>query len=123
MIIVSWNLNHWQQSADNRSAAWEYIADELGADVALGARGPPATSDVASGRVGHGGSREWGTRVVSPAHPLAEVTSLKHVRVSESRIAPGRTEQRLPRLQPWKVVRSRSFRSTDSWIPATPTSR
>lgn len=36
--VAVWNMNHWQQPArpiDMRTAAWKYIANDIGADVAL----------------------------------------------------------------------------------------
>src|SRR5687767_8922089 len=33
--IVSWNMNHCLRSASDRTQAWEYLRDELRADLAL----------------------------------------------------------------------------------------
>lgn len=35
MRIVTWNMNHWSRSAEARAAAWNFLRDDLHADVAL----------------------------------------------------------------------------------------
>lgn len=35
MRAVTWNMNHWQRSAEARDLAWAYLREELHADVAL----------------------------------------------------------------------------------------
>jgi exonuclease III len=80
--VVSWNLNHWQRSQEQRRAAWDYLAHELQADVALvqEAGVPPSDWHQVGSEIG--GSRPWGTWVVSPTHPLTQITEVRPVRVS-----------------------------------------
>lgn len=35
MRVVSWNMNHCMRSSHARTQAWEYLRDELRADLAL----------------------------------------------------------------------------------------
>ena len=68
--VAVWNLNHWQQPVrpiDTRTAAWQYIADDLRADVALLQETvPPRTSPAC--RVVYreiADYRPWGSAVAS----------------------------------------------------------
>lgn len=77
VTIVSWNLNHWQQSADERARAWDHISGALvGAiawDVALlqecivpDAWPHPTTWRAVDAQV-------WGTAVVTRTGSLEDV--------------------------------------------------
>ena len=83
--VVSWNLNHWQLGPEQRATAWDYLADHLHADVALVQEAGPPPSTWRHVGTDIGGSRAWGTRVVSPTHALTEVTEVRPVRVADAR--------------------------------------
>src|SRR6476646_6132221 len=68
--VATWNLNHWQQPLlpiDTRHAAWDHLARELGAQVALVQEAVPPP-DLPRERVMYGelaGHRNWGSAVVA----------------------------------------------------------
>lgn len=70
MRVVSWNLNHWQQSNNQESppaAAWEYLRSDLHTDVALVQEAVLPTEFNVAGHVGlfdSGPGRSWGTGIV-----------------------------------------------------------
>ena len=68
--LATWNLNHWRQPllpTDSRKAAWDYLASEIGADVALVQEAVPPP-DLGRDRAVYGemaGHRNWGSAVVA----------------------------------------------------------
>lgn len=70
MRVVSWNMNHWQQSrgnADSPSKGWEYLRTSLQADVALVQEAALPTEFEPAGYVGtfdDDANRGWGTGIV-----------------------------------------------------------
>jgi endonuclease/exonuclease/phosphatase family metal-dependent hydrolase len=68
--VVTWNLNHWRQPllpSDTRREAWRYLAETLGADVALVQEAVPP-SDLPREQVAYGeiaGHRNWGSAIAA----------------------------------------------------------
>lgn len=81
--IASWNLNHWQRTIDQREAAWTYLQDEAGLDVALLQETvPPNTLD--RGRVVYreiAGYRPWGSAVVA----LSDRVSIEEIHAVQTK--------------------------------------
>lgn len=82
MRVVSWNLNHWQQSRNSQqppAAAWEYLRTDLRADVTLVQEAVLPTEFEPAGSVGSfdsGSGRGWGTGIVDlTGVGLEEVTT------------------------------------------------
>ena len=83
MRIVSWNMNYWQ-ARKTHARAWDYLRDELRADLALVQEAVPPESVAAVYRPINGDSPQlnWGSAVVlfnptlqlrpRPRIPLAE---------------------------------------------------
>ena len=80
IVVVSWNMNWLGRSEGARQVAWEYLASELHADVALvqEAADPPSGWQVV-GEPFIDDARRWGTLVVSPAHDLESLTEVRRV--------------------------------------------
>jgi hypothetical protein len=64
LTVVTWNMNHWQNSAATREAGWRYLhgplADETGWDIATPGVRPSDTGDA--GGVGPGPQPRLGDR-------------------------------------------------------------
>lgn len=70
MRIVTWNMNYWPRSAENRAGAWQYLREELQADVALVQEAlPPPDSNAVFRPIE---KCNWGSAVValSPKYTL-----------------------------------------------------
>ncbi len=87
--IATWNLNHWRQPLlphDTRRAAWEYLANTIGAEVALVQEAvPPA--EMGRDRAAYGelaGFRNWGSAVVA-LDPGVTLEPLRSVRLPYNR--------------------------------------
>jgi hypothetical protein len=84
--VVSWNLDHWRRTPDQREGAWRYLADVLGADAALVQEaGPPPDGWRVVGDLDTGVGRPWGAAVASPHHELRPVTEVRQVSVREAK--------------------------------------
>lgn len=76
MRVAIWNMNHWRRSADERSAAWTWLRESAGADIAL------VQEAVVPDDVGNavyepiGGSRPWGSAVVGFTVEVSEITTV-----------------------------------------------
>ena len=90
MRIVSWNMNHWQNPPAKRGAAWEYLRDELRADIALVQEAiPPTDLQAAFRSIDDVHPRyRWGSAVVSFRPELV-------VRGSTAAVAPSVVDQGL----------------------------
>lgn len=98
MRIVSWNMNHCLRSPDLRQRAWEYLRDELKADIALVQESVPPADVISAYRpIDATNPRlDWGSAVVSfrpdiilkarPRVPLADcyTVSIKGDQVPDS---------------------------------------
>ena len=67
MRIVSWNMNHCKRSHAERRKAWDYLHDELRADLALvqEASPPKAFSSVYHPIDDTNATYNWGSAVVA----------------------------------------------------------
>jgi endonuclease/exonuclease/phosphatase family metal-dependent hydrolase len=87
--LATWNLNHWRQPllpSDTRRAAWAYLADTIGAHVALVQEAVPPL-ELAHDRAVYGemaGHRNWGSAVVA-LDPTVSIEPIRSVRVPFSR--------------------------------------
>jgi len=87
--LVTWNLNHWRQPllpTDTRRAAWEFLAQPLGAQVVLVQEAVPPL-DLVRDRAVYGelaGHRNWGSAVVA-LDPVVSIEPLRSVRIPYSR--------------------------------------
>ena len=77
MRIVTWNMNHWQRTDEQRAASSEYLWKSIKPDVALLQEAAPPFPAPDVSRVGGIDSRRpWGSAVVSGL-PLQPVTSVR----------------------------------------------
>jgi len=87
--LVTWNLNHWRQPllpTDTRRAAWEYLAQPVGAHVALVQEAVPPL-DLVRDRAVYGelaGHRNWGSAIVALDRAVS-IEPLRSVRIPYSR--------------------------------------
>jgi len=87
--IVTWNMNHWRQPmlpTDTRHTAWEYLANGIGAGVALLQEASPPR-DLGRDRAVYGeiaGHRNWGSAVVA-LDPAVSIEPLRAVRIPYTR--------------------------------------
>jgi hypothetical protein len=65
MRIVTWNMNHKGQSHEKRQRAWQYLADELRADLALVQEASPPEHFASVYRPIGTDSYQWGSAVVA----------------------------------------------------------
>lgn len=67
MRIVTWNMNHCRRSEQQRKAAWDYLREELRADLALVQEAVPPAGLEAVYRPVHATdpSYQWGSAVVA----------------------------------------------------------
>ena len=77
--IISWNMSHWLRSAEERSAAWDYLRALAPDFVLLQEAVPP--DDLGPEHCvyrpgGMGGHRPWGSAVISFTHPISEVVEV-----------------------------------------------
>lgn len=70
--IATWNMDHWKRTAQVRSSAWTYLADQVRPDVALVQEAVPP-SDLVSIYHEIGVGRHFGSAVVSYGTPMSEV--------------------------------------------------
>ena len=83
--IATWNLNHWRQPllpTDTRRGAWAYLAEGIGAQVALVQEAVPPL-DMPRDRAVYGeiaGHRNWGSAVVAfdPAVSIEPIRSVRN---------------------------------------------
>ena len=78
--VISWNMSHWQKSANQRKEAWDYLRS-LEADFALLQETvPPGDLPPHSCVYRQGGidaNRKWGSAVVSFDSPIQAVLEAK----------------------------------------------
>jgi endonuclease/exonuclease/phosphatase family metal-dependent hydrolase len=77
--IVSWNMNHWQRSVEERRASWEYLEGHVRPHVALLQETVPLDRGhkVVFRKGGIGDSRPWSSAVVSYAGRLTPMTTIE----------------------------------------------
>ena len=65
--LVTWNMNHWQQPAERRAEAWDWLRGAAALDVALVQETVPPPSLAREHVVYHeiAGHRPWGSAVVA----------------------------------------------------------
>ena len=87
--VASWNLNHWRQPllpSDTRRGAWEQLAGEIGAQVALVQEAVPPLSlgrqQAVYGEIA--GHRNWGSAIVALDSTIS-IEPLRSVRIPYSR--------------------------------------
>lgn len=77
MRIVTWNMNHWQRTEEQRAASADYLWKTIDPDVALLQEAAPPFPPQAIFRSGGiDARRPWGSAIVSDL-PLQEVTSVR----------------------------------------------
>src|SRR4051812_9398551 len=66
LTVVSWNLNSWQRSKPGaKEETWEFLRDELHADVALVQEAsPPPFEHTLVGQLDTGRRMRWGAGIV-----------------------------------------------------------
>ena len=76
--IISWNMSYWQHTHKEREAAWEFL-QQLSPDFALLQEAVPPKESIAERCIYRpiGGSRRWGSAVLSFSEKLEEVTEIK----------------------------------------------
>ena len=75
--IATWNMNYWQRSAEQRTAAWRYLEQEVKPDVALVQEAVPQDEHPAVAyRPIKPGNRGWGSAVVCYGDSRAEAMPL-----------------------------------------------
>jgi exonuclease III len=84
MRIVTWNMNHCRRSNKARAQAWEYLREELKADVALVQEARPPDDVESVGQVLDESKRSmrWGTFVVA-LNPALRLEAPKRTPLSE----------------------------------------
>jgi exonuclease III len=110
--VVSWNMNHWQRSEEERRASWSYLEEHLKPDVALLQETVPPEHDdkVVFREGGIGDRRPWSSAVVSYEAPLKPITKVKSQyggKVELLRTSPGSVaiaEVKLSRTQPLVAI-------------------
>ena len=87
--VATWNLNHWRQPllpTDTRRGAWAYLAEGIGAQVALVQEAVPPL-DMPRDRAVYGeiaGHRNWGSAVVA-LDPAVAIEPIRSVRMPWSK--------------------------------------
>ena len=88
--IATWNMDYWKRETENRTGAWRYLDEVIAPDIALVQEAVPISSQmgfIGSGKQPSGslidnetvvwqeigGSRKWGSGVLTKSFPLREV--------------------------------------------------
>jgi len=74
--VVTWNMDYWKRSREQRLAAWAYLTEEIRPDIALLQECvPPVDMSEEYNIIYHeiGGSRNWGSAVLAKGYPIKEI--------------------------------------------------
>jgi exonuclease III len=100
MRVVSWNMNHCLRSAESRARAWEYLMNELKADIAIVQEASPTDGMTAVYRAIDASNPRyrWGSAVVAFRDDL-ELQERKRVPLADCNMQPVRPNE-LPDSHP-----------------------
>lgn len=74
--VITWNMDNWKRSSEQRQSAWNYLTKVIQPDIALLQECvPPEDLDDEYNICYHeiGGTRNWGSAVLSRGFPIQEV--------------------------------------------------
>ena len=73
---VTWNMDNWKRTHQQRAAAWEYLTEGIASDIMLLQECAPP--DTANGKYNNlyreiGDKRKWGSAIVTRGLPICEI--------------------------------------------------